>query len=193
MIKSVIRRFALPAITVAGLAAGGLALAGPASAAPLPALHPQTFFIEIGTSGHGFATAHGPVAGEFAYQGTSATTAVLANEQGAVDVTHTNGGGNVNLDPRSCTGFVFQQGAWWLRGISGRDAHAVGFGHFDAWTWVQAPRVRGRCDAGRARTETIVWAWGQSANPRIIIVRPPAPKPVTPTPAPAHTQYPVTT
>jgi hypothetical protein len=178
------RRHALAIAASCGLVAASgalvLATAGGASAAPLPApvFHPQTFYIQINTNGHGFGQANGPVRGDFAYAATSATNSVLAFRDGSVDVTHTNGGGNLNLNPRTCFGFEFEQGAWWLHGLAGDDAFAVGNGHYDAWTWAWGTRERnGRCGPP-VSTVTIVWAWGHAANPRLVRTPPPAPKPV---------------
>lgn len=171
MTHPLVSRFRRP---LAGLAAlGALALglalvAGPASAAPLH-FAPEAFTIQFANSpvGHGFAT--GPVRGGFTDHSASPTDDVFTFGLGPfgskVNVEH-SAVTPPRLDPRSCTGFAYETGSWRMNGLTGRDADAIGFGHFAAWEFASAPRDRFRgCDYRDEQLTVYVSAWGEAANP----------------------------
>jgi hypothetical protein len=171
MTHPLVSRFRRP---LAGLAAlGALALglalvAGPASAAPLH-FAPETFTIQFDNSpiGHGFAT--GPVRGGFTdfSQTPTADLFSFGFPAGRVEVEH-SAVAPPRLDPRSCTGFAYVAGSWRMNGLTGRDADAIGFGHFAAWEFASAPRERhhhGGCDVRDEQLTVYVSASGEAANP----------------------------
>lgn len=170
MTRRITRRALAALAAPAALALGALAFAAaPASASTYGGPHfaAESFTLQITShEAHGHGYAAGPVRGPFTDYSVTQTDDVFAFNHGAVDVRHT-AVGYPQIDPATCSGFLFQQGRWQFRGLTGDDRNATGYGRFDVWESVQLGRDKwGHCDPQRADVDVYVLGWGQAANPR---------------------------
>lgn len=153
-------RFSRPvrraAVLAAGvLSAGALALtltAGAASAAPL---HREFFTISFpAATGEAFGPVHGvftdnetsPVSGVWTFHGPGPFPSTVRVDHSRI--------GNPRINPRTCSGFLFERGRWEMTGLTGADRHAFGFGRFTLSERVIVARHHGQCDPNDILAET---------------------------------------
>lgn len=142
-----------------------LGLTGAASASPL---HGEFFTLHFPAA---TGTASGPVHGAFADNETSGTSGVwtFTAPAGRVQVDHT-AVGTPTINPRTCSGFLFENGKWEMYGLTGADRHAFGFGRFQLVEYVQLGRdhhryQRSQCDPRDVITDNVfVTGQGLAAN-----------------------------
>jgi hypothetical protein len=162
------RRFHRALLTVAALLGAGvlgLSLTGAASASPL---HGEFFNLSFPAA---TGTAYGPVHGVFTDNEISPTSGIwtFTAPAGRVQVDHT-AVGQPTINPRTCSGFLFENGQWQMYGLTGADRHAFGFGRFQLVEFVQLGRdhqrwQRDRCDPRDVITENVyVAGQGLAAN-----------------------------
>lgn len=158
-------RAAITAATLGGAAALTVGLAGASYASTTtPAVShsqfaPESFTISF-PGGHG--TAYGPVAGGFTDNETSPTSGTWAFDPpsiSSVQVDH-SAVRAPRINPRTCSGFAVDTGTWQMTGLTGRDAHALGFGRFTAYvsdrgTVDRHRGHRGECDTRDVSSETV--------------------------------------
>ena len=150
------RRLLLAAAVLAMAGAGLLALVGPASASTLHnggGLRPEYFTITF-PGGNGYAS--GPVHGAFTDNEVSATAGIwtFSWPWAKVEVDHSPVG-QPQINPQTCTGFLYQQGNWQLKGLVGAYRDKFGWGRFKLWEQVKVARTQQGCCGNQVVQESV--------------------------------------